>query len=279
MKLRNVAKYFDRLEVRDAYSGKILFKGQFDLFDDSERDAVGVQRRTLSVPPDTLMPARGALDAPLGVKWVVGSLGNVDTFLNRRLREKYTLHRAAGLARISTPGELIQGVGGVEAYVGVAWMKDWREETVSSRAYPYYELFFAASEAVFEGAYVKLGDDIFRVRSSYRSEAGFRVAEADDLDGSLVTVTLVSASDYSPSTDGFTTVSESLPALVFRFAADYLFNQSSAPKFEPGDLTCLMAKVSVPLAPLNAQVVYGGKTYRVLSIDTEFDCWRMHLRP
>lgn len=279
MRLLNAAKHFDKLEVRDAYSGKALFKAQFDLFDDSERDAIGIQRRTLSVAPDTTMPARYAVDAPVGVKWVVGSLSNADTFLNKKIREKYTVQRVAGLARICTPSQVIAGTGGSEAYAGLAWLKDWREESVSSAAYPYYEIYFGLNEAVRPGDYVVLNGDVFRVRSSYKSEAGFKVAEADDLDAGVTSITITTSASFVPSTDSFTEATATIQALVVRFQANYEYQQDAAERFAPGDVSMLVSKATVVAAPLGAQVLYDGFIYRVLSAVTESDCWRLHLRP
>lgn len=278
MRLFNAARFFDRLEVRDAYSGKFLFRGQFDVFDDSERDAIGIQRRTLSVTPGVKLPSRYALEAPTGIHWIAGALGNVDVFSNSSIREKYTLHRAVGLARVYTPGNLILDGASVSAYAGSAWLKDWREESVSSDAYPYYELFFGASENVQVGDYVLLNGDTYRVRSTYRSEAGFLVAEADDLAAAKTTITLLRKT-YDPLTDLETENPEEVGALVFRFLANYRYLQSSAPKFEPGDYVCLVPKATAASLSEGSEVQYAGRTFRAISIDTESDCWRLHLRP
>lgn len=278
MRLFNVARYFDRTEVRDAYSGKFLFRAQFDLFDDSERDATGIQRRTLSTTPTARLPSRYALEAPAGVHWIAGALANSDVFGNAALRAKYTLHRAAGLAKIYTPGGMILETGETLAYAGMAWMKDWREESVSSDAFAYYELFFGANESVAPGDYVLLNGETFRVRSTYLSEAGFRVAEADDLDAARTTVTVVTKS-YNPITDVDSDTSTAVGALVFRFLSNYRYLQASAPKFEPGDLVCLVPQESIATVAAGSEVVYVGRTYQTVSVAAESDCWRLHLRP
>jgi len=279
MRLANAAKYFDRLEVRDAYSGRKLFRAQFDLFDDSERDAIGMLRRTLSVAPGTQMPARLAITAPEGYHWIVGATDNMDTFGNEVIRDKYTLHRSSGLARVCTPAEVIAGAGGTEMHGGLAWIKDWREEAVSSRPYPYCEIYFAAGEPVEPDRYVVLGGRVFRIRSVYTSEAGFKVAEADDLQAALQPITYSGTLVYDPITDEETATPVAMTALVYRFSSHYQYDQASAEKMEPGDLNCVITKADVALAEVGRIVVYSGVTYRVISVEGEQDCWRLHIRP
>lgn len=278
MKLAAAAVYFDRLPVYDAYTGRRLFYGQFDLFDDSKRDAVNVQRRTLSVVPGTALPARFAVKAA-DQYWITGTAHNLDTFGATAIRDKLTLHRAHGLGTVRTPGQVIGNTGGTSMYFGLAWMKDWKEVEHTSQVFAYYELYVATSETVGADAYIELDGKVFRTRGAYTSEAGFKVLESDDLGATKVTVTVTAPGTYNPATDVISSSSASYPALLVRFAVDFLYEQQSAPKHEKGDVALLVRKTDVPTIKSNDTVTIAGVVHTVLSKQTESDCWNLHVRP
>jgi hypothetical protein len=278
VKLAAAARHFDRLPVYDAYSDRQLFKAQFDLFDDSKRDAVNIQRRTLSVAPLTSMPARLAIRAG-DEHWLVGSMPHSDTWMSGLIRTKYTLHKALGLATVRTPGQVIGNTGGASLYAGLAWMKDWKEVEFSSRVFPYYEVYLASSEAVTPDQFIELGGKIFRSRAVYLSEAGFKVAEADDISAARTSVTYKGPGTYSPTTDTFSGTSAVLPALHVRYAANFDYDQPSAAKRAAGDIVLLVTKAALPTAKIGDEVTYDSVLHKVISIETESDCWNLTARP
>jgi hypothetical protein len=278
VKLTAAASYFDRLPVYDAYSNRKLFEAQFDLFDDSKRDAVNIMRRTLSVPPMTVLPARQAIRAAEQY-WLIGKHPNSDSFMAGLIRTKYTLQMAYGLAKMRTPGQVIANAGGTTAYAGLAWMKDWKEIEYSSQVYPYYEIYFAAYETISSGLYVELEDKVFRTRSTHVSEAGFNVAEADDLQGTRVTVTYSGPGTYTPSTDTISGSSSAIPALKVRYAALYEYEQESAQKHQAGDVVLLVRTADKTSPAVGDEVTLSGRIYRVTTIEADSDCWRLSLRP
>lgn len=278
MKLAGAARYFDRLPVYDAYTNRELFKGQFDLFDDSKRDAINVMRRTLSVPPMTVVPPRHAVRAA-SQHWIIGRNANNDTFMSGLIRTKYTVQLAAGLATVRTPGEVIGNSGGTQMYAGLGWMKDWKEIEHSSRVYPYYEVYVAAAEPLAPDAYIELEGKVLRARGTYVSEAGFLVAESDDLQGARVSISYRARSVYNPATDTVTTTPVTTPALNVHYTANYRREQPSAPKREPGDLIILVRKVDVAAAKAGDQLVLGTRAYNVISVEDESDCWNLTVRP
>ena len=278
MKLELAARYFDRLPVYDAYTNAELFKGQFDLFDDSKRDAVNVQRRTMSVVPAVSMPARLAVKAA-NQFWVVGNISHGDTFMASILRAKYTLHRAAGLAKLRTPGQVIADAGGSTAYAGLAWMKDWKEGEHSSKVFAYYEVYFSIAEAVVEGTFLELDGKVFRVRGVYTSESGFRVAESDDLGAARVSVTFSGPGTYDPTTDTLTSTPAAVAALLVRYAADYEYETQASVKRQEGDQVFLVRKATVPAVKAGDTLTHAGRVYRVISVSSESDCWNLTGRP
>ena len=71
MRLADAASYFDRVVCADAFTPFEEFKGQFDLFDDSKRDGVTVDRRVLSCSSAVTVPTRRVVLA-MGEYWIVG---------------------------------------------------------------------------------------------------------------------------------------------------------------------------------------------------------------
>lgn len=279
MRLANAASYFDKVQVYDAYTGRELFTAQLDLYDDSERDAVSVQRRVISTPIDAVMPARRAIKVS-GVPYIVGGTENADLFFDYRIRTKYILQRAVGMSYIRTPGQVVSAAGGVQAYAGLAWMKDWKESDYSNRAYPYYELFFGLGETVGAGSFLEVEGLTLRVRSMYRSEAGFVVAESDDITGARKAVTYTTYSAYDPTTDALTTSTIGIMGLVLPFfMSDFEYLRQSSPKRDEGDRICLVKKTDVA-APKSGDILVADTTsYRIMTAASESDCWRLHLRP
>lgn len=280
MRLKNAARYFDRLTAYDGYSGVAAFKAQFDLFDDSKRDAAGVMRRILSTADGVTIPARRVIECPVGSHWIVGEDPHLDTFDEYVIRRKYILQAANKLTYIRTPGQVLAGSGGIAAYAGYAWAKDWKENEYGSKTFPYYEAYFSRSEAVAPGAYLVTGTNLYRVRSVYDSEGGFRVAESDELGAAVKTLSITGPGVLNPVTDTITApVPTVAPGIVMRFTANFEYQQESAIKRQEGDLVVLVTKLSFPTLKVGDKVDDGVIDYTVLAIASEADCWRLHCRP
>lgn len=278
MKLSAVARYFDRLPVYDAYTGKLLFKGQLDLYDQTKRDSVAFARRVLSFKPGTTLPLRSVLLTGAQEVFLLGGVTQTDTWGSDALRVSRVLHKVSGLAALRTPGQMVGNTGGSTAYCGKAWLKDWKDPESSSVAYPYYEMYFALDEPVQEGLFIELDSEIFRARSTYESEAGFLVAEADRLDGARVTVSYETASAYNPASDVVTSSAGSIPAIIMRYRAAYENVRASAVKPLPGDLVGYVRKSDVT-AKAGDTLVFGALRCSVLSVESDNDAWHVHIRP
>ncbi len=279
MRLVNAAKHFDRLSVFDGYSGRHLFRAQFDLYDDSMRDAVSVQRRILSTPVDAVMPSRRVITVDGLSRWIAGTVSNTDYFNSSPIRVKHILHLANGIARVRSPGQTVQQQGGLDAYASLAWMKDWKEVEYSNSAYSYYDVYFAKGESVQAGHFIELDGLLLRCRNTYLSEGGFLIAEADDVSGTRQPLTYRARSAYDPVTDVYSVGASEITALVMRFSVDYEYARQAAPKREAGDLVALVRKVDVVSPKAGDVVTLSTVPYQVLSLATEGDCWRLHLRP
>ena len=122
MKLTNVASFFDRLPCKDAYTGKVVFKGQFDLFNEAVRDGLGAMRRVLSVAPSVRIPPRKSIDTSDGKVWIVGE-SHPDYFDDGPIRVKYVLHQADGLATLQTFAEVLGNSGYRTLYAARVWVR------------------------------------------------------------------------------------------------------------------------------------------------------------
>ena len=276
MRLFDAARRFDRTEFQDAYSGVVLFRGQLDVYDDSRRDAYGVERRILSVAPGVAMPARRVLCEPgRGEAWLVGAC-QPDYFEGHEIRNKYVLHRADGLAYLKTPGQALDGSDGVRAYANAAWLKDAKQQEESSTAPGMYVVFLANAEAAVPDTVIFLSDQIFWVRGRYGSAAEFLVAEVEEVTGGLQTVQYGAAA-YDPVKDTNVVAVKPLQAFVLRWQALYQNTSAAALAGEQGDKVVVVRKADVP-APKAGDKVTGEQPWVVRSVESRGDVWALRVR-
>lgn len=276
MRLLDAARRFDRTEFQDAYSGESLFFGQLDVFDDSRRDAYGVERRILSVAPGIRMPARRVICEPgRDEAWLVGTC-QPDYFNGQEIRNKYVLHRADGLAYLKTPSQALAGDEGVRAYANAAWLKDAKQQDEASTAPGMYGVFLAKPESLALDTVILLGDQTFWVRGRYGSSAEFLVAEVEDVTGSLQAVQY-GVAVYDPVADSNSITPRSVQAFVLRWQALYQNTSEAALKAERGDRVVVVRKADVP-APKVGDKVVGAQPWTVRAIEGRGDVWALQVR-
>lgn len=276
MKLARVAAAFDDQALSDAYSGAPLFKGQFDVFDDSRRDAYGVERRVLSVAPDVQRPARSAISEPArGEVWLMG-VAQADYFRGRVIRQKFILHRAKGLAEVKTPGQVLGGVAGVQAYASPSWTKDAKDAATRSNPAGIYSVFFALDEPVLINQVIYLDGLMLWAYARHESSAGFTVLEAEEISGRLQAVQYKQHT-FDPVKDIKALRVTPCQALVLRWQTLYENNSDAALKMEVGDRVAVVRKADVP-APTVGNTVVGAYTWEVLAVEDRGDVWALQVR-
>lgn len=272
---------FDRALCADAYVLGPSFKAQLDLFDDSKRDGGTVARRVLSVAPGVALPARGAINVH-GEVFLVGGL-HQDSFNGSVVRKKYVCHRADSLGMVRTLEQAILATAGTATYGARLWVKDMKEVDVSSKLNAFFNLYFAASEAIPVGSVVTLQGIMHLVRNSFVSAAGFRLAEADELPLTClqsIVYTDKSGQAYDEANDAYGTLPPAtVPVLWHRFQSGFENLRPAAEPFLPGDVTVNVSKASVAAAGTGDTFVMLGSTWRVLDVrDNGANVWMLHAR-
>ena len=280
MDLHQAASYFDNTVCADAYNNANKFLGQLDLYDDSKRDGVTVERRILSVAPSVTVPARRAVRIE-GDVWIVGQK-NIDSFQGSTIRHKYVLHQALTSGTLRTPKQKLT-TGGVPLYSAVVWIKDSKDVESSSRLFSFMNAYFAAGETVVAGDILTLGADNYRIRNVYESAAGLQVGEASTMPRDTlqsVSYSAYAAQTYNATLDTYDTVVPTVFNVLWeRFQDSYHYESVAAPKYEPGDILMVIEKSQVATPQAGDTLVSQGVTWRVVSFQDDMRaCWEMQVR-
>lgn len=276
MKLADAARFFDRIAIRDAYSSAQLFKGQFDLFDDSKRDGVTVDRRVLSIASGLDVPTRKAVMTPDGVAWLLGT-DFPDYFNGDVIRRKFTAHRADDLAAIYSLSDVCMTRDGVSAFASRSWVKDTKEINESAGMFADYDIFFAQGEPVAPRSMIRMKNRWHLARSTYDSQAGYLVASSDELPEPVVTSAQLTLRTLDPVAETFATSDVNLIMILLRWQSGFeYFTQSALPFVQGDELGIIAAQAATPRA--NDLITVSGVARRVLEVNTLDDCFRMHLR-
>lgn len=282
MKLSDVSQAFDDEGFSDAYYPTILsFYGQTDVYDGSKRDGTTVVRRVLAVAPGTVIPARGALYSEAGsINYIVG-LRVPDTFRGSAVREKYIMQRADHLATIQTTLQTLQGAGGVQAYTGLVWLKNTKDERVTSESYPLYNLYFSSTESLISGQIIEANSKLYRVKVVTSPASGLQVAECFEFKSLTETIT------YTPSSTTKDEVTDTYPAgtpssitgLRERYLSYYDNPDAGKVKYEPGDILVSIQQSDVASPVLQDFVTLDSVDWNVMDFDDPGDStWALHLR-
>jgi hypothetical protein len=273
MKLADVASYFDQTVAVDAYTGRNPIKLQLDLYDDSKRDGVTVERRIISLANGVKIPARGVVRFA-ETEWVVGRL-NRDVFSGEVIRQKAIVQAADGLAQVRTAAQLLAAAPGTEAYAARAWEKSAKEIDESSEMFDVYSIFMHASEAVVEGQFISLSGELHVVRDVFTTEAGFKSALAEVVETAVEDATYRSRV-LNPVTEAWTPTDTSIKALQLRWQTWYRYDSRASERFLEGD-EVIVVQSEVP-AKANDQLVRSGVVWRVLSVDTVYGAKTLQVR-
>lgn len=283
MRFPNVANYFDRTPIRDAYSRISLGHGQLDLFDDSKRDGVTVLRRVLSTKSSWNAPLRGVVDLA-GASWMVGN-AYPDQFYGAIVRKRYILHRSEGLCQFLTGNELLTaGAVGIRAHASKVWVKDTKDISTTSEQQSQYVVYAPMSEALSQGLYVRFPDGtLLLARNCFPTAAGFRALECSELEPTALTTIqmVVQRATYDPVTETYAAVAPApIPAVVTRFLDDYEFRNEKMSDAFVGDLRVRVRAVDAPQVRAGDTIALNAVQFNVLSVDTRADnTLSLHVRP
>lgn len=274
MRLIAAARRFDRLTFADAYVPATTFLGQMDVFDDSRRDGLTVDRRILSVDPAVTMPARKTLLVDGGT-WLVGD-SERDYFGTEAIRHKHVLHRASEIVAVKTFAETIAASAGYSAWASRIWVKGSKEIEISSDVTSVYGVYFAEGETLAEGTLIFMSGRWHLIQLLYSSTAGFQVALSDELPEPVRVSATFSKRVYVPSNDTYTTTPTAYSGVLVRWQSYFRYPQRGADVFKAGDRVLMVLKTDVtPVA--GDKVSIGTANYVIKAILDEGLCWGTHL--
>lgn len=275
MKLKNVARFFDRLVCRDAY-GAATFKAQLGLYDDATRDGLGSVRRILSVDADVDIPLRRVIETA-GAMWLVGG-DHPDYWGAEVVRNKCVLHRVDGMASVRQAAQLLAGSAGLQAYCSLVWVKSAKQIETSSEVFDVFDIYFAHGENLAAPCFVSLDGKHYIVHETYPTEAGFTAARAAELYDPMPSAVFQRIS-YDPVTDTQTPASTSANVIRLRWQEHFKYFTQYSERYEAGDQQVLVAKVEVAVVTGGDIVTLSAKPYRVVAVQDEGDVWSVHVRP
>lgn len=272
--LAEASTYFDRTEVLDADSGRILFLGQMDIYDDVRRDSGGAYRRILSVAPGTVMPAHRALRVH-GVVWLAG--GMESDGLETVHRDKYVLQRTQGRLSVSRLGAYLLGTPANLLWGAVEWVKDGKEINSSSRSHAQSTGYFAQGADVREYDIVDASGVMHLVTSVHPQPSGYLAATCVETEFPLANATLATRV-YDPALGKYTaSVSTTVPALRVRWQVLYEFASDADARFRPGD--CVIALPAGTAVATKDTLTLAGELWAVQSVDNIGGAVVAHARP
>lgn len=274
MKLAAAARRFDGQLFADAYNPLTTFKGQWDLYDDSRRDGMTIERRILSVAPTVTMPARRAV-AYDGLTWLIGD-SQRDYYKDQPIRHKYVAHQATEAVAPRSFADVLNGLAGTPAWAARVWVKGSKEIEISSDIADVFDIYFAPAETVVENMLVHMSGRWHIVRTVYPSTAGLLVALADELPEPVVVTAAFASRTYLPNTDSWSVDPISVQALRLRWQSHFHYPMRGVEKFKSGDQVLVVLKSAI--TPKAGDLVeLSGDGYRVDSVLDEGTTWALHL--
>lgn len=262
MKLSDAASYFDRTPALDTATGKTLFMGQIDPYDDSKRDAAAAYRRILSVKPGTAMPASKAVKM-LGKVWLIG--GMEPDGLEELHREKYVIQRAPSQLKVSRLSGFLAGTIASTVWASAQWIKDAKQLEVSSATPQIFEIALPDGTDVQARDVLWDGVAAYIVLAPHSQASGLLVAECVKLDQVLPAVATISTRTYSPTTGTYSSsAGASVNALRVRWQSLFEYGSQAAERYQEGDITIVLPTATV--ATTATVVVLAGVTYQTLAV-------------
>lgn len=281
MKLAQAAVYFDRDSVYDAYSGLLLFKGQFASYDGSQPDGSFSRRRTISVGPSIAHPPRSVVTVH-NEKWIVGEF-ITDGFFDEPIRKTASAKAVTNLFTFLTPGEAAlddMTPTLAQAYGQERYLKDTVNTPTTSDYSPQYEITFGSTEIVPDEYFLRTPADLYHIRTTYKALEGFTVATADLIGatdyGENKYVTVVFTGGYDPITEMPTTGVTTSGILLYAYKLYYHATEAD-PRNNQGDKTLIVAQSAV--TPVNgSNISIDGEPHRIFGITPYHDSWNLRVR-
>ena len=275
MRLSRAANRFNDMLAADAYAPTVTFLVQFEPVSYSKLDGVQVRKRSTSIAPDVVIPARGVI-AIDGQNYLVGHTAP-DYWKGLVIRRTVVIQGADGLAVVSSITEALGNSPGVLAYASAAFSKYNTDMRESSAYHPEYQLFFAGSESLSEGTLVSLNGDWFLVKEAYHSTSGLLVGLADKLPGTVFETVTVNSNTYDPVLDAYTTSAASAKVMRVRWKESFEYLTAAQEDYVRGDETVFVLQSAFDAKPSDTLTLSDGD-WRVISVVDQGAVLALHAR-
>jgi hypothetical protein len=272
-----VARFFDREQAYDGYSGAEVFKCQFSSYDDSAGDGSTNRRRGMSCAPTVVIPARRCIRL-VNQRWIVSSPTD-DSFQGVHVRQSFNLKRVTDLLNVLTPAQACLASAGTPTYVQKHYFKDIANALTDAEYDTFWNIFFALDEVVGKGTFLRDASGmLYRVRQVYSVAEGYIVAQTDQLDSDARQTGVVfqtGAYDQMLDTYGAGTVTTDVVQIDVSKAFEW--RQQKEADQKPGDkLIMVPASALTPTPGMRFSML--ARTWQVLAYRPELDGHLAHVR-
>lgn len=277
MKLTAAARRFDKTVATDAYDltpTSATFKCQFDLWDDSKRDGMTIERRILSTDAAVTLPARRTVTVN-GKQWMIGD-GAEDYYNGEVIRIKYVGHQASGLAEIKTVEQALLGTAGHTTYAAAAWTKAAREVETSSDLTNVLTVYLSRVEPLNGDTLVLLNGKVLWTRQPYEVVSGLNACVVDELENPWETASW-SSRTYDPITDAYTGANVTTPALRMKWQEHFEYFSKAQGTYERGDAVLFVLSSAGTVKPSDTVTLSDG-AWKVLTVVAEGAVQSLHIR-
>lgn len=270
MRLHDVANAFNNLPMFDGYSGVLVGNGQLDPWDGNKRDGIMGERRTLSLDPVEIIPVRRVI-ACVNTRFILGK-GSSDDWRGTVIRTGYVAHEATYLSQVRTLEQVCLASAGFTAWSARVWDKDILDAAQSSELTAQNALHFAVDEPILENHVVTFNGRLNVVRSVDFGAVGTLVATCEQMVEPTVQSGVLMSGLYDPISDAVVGSPITLTVIRMRWQSLFAYSTGMAPKFQPGDIQVVIAKVAAtPIAGATLELPDG--LWRLESVLSEGSVW------
>lgn len=270
MRLHDVANVFNNLSMFDGYTNRLLGKGQLDPWAGNLRDGVMGERRTLSLSPAELIPARRVV-ACVGTRFILGH-GSSDDYRGTVIRTGYIAHEATFLSQVRTIEQVCLGQAGFNAWAGQVEVRDVGDAAESSKLVPATALHFAVGEPIAPNLLATFNGRLNVVRAVDFGAAGTLIASCEQLALPAVESAQLVTGVYDQVQDQLSGSPVTVTVVRMRWQSLFSYSSAAAPKFEPGDIQVAIAKsAATPVA--GAALTLSDGPWLIQSVLAEGSVW------
>lgn len=262
MKLSSAAAYFDRTPAYDVTTGKVLFRGQIDPYDDSKRDANAAYRRVLSVRPGTAMPASRVVRM-MDVVWIIGSM-EPDGLLELH-RQKYVLQRAPLAMNVSRLSGFLSSTVALTVRASSQWIKDAKQLEESSKMPQLYDLYMPEGTAVQVQDVVWSATEAYLVLALHNQASGIMSVHCLKLDQIAPVSATLATRTYNPVTGTYSvSAGSAVNALRVRWQSLFQYDSQMSDRYQEGDIAIVLPTGTS--AGTSTLITLSGVTYQTLAV-------------